>query len=307
MAISDRNIALAAGAGVLLLVLAGIGSCGKSPEIGKSRPGTQNAVSSAAEEDFDAINWNDAKAFTDSASLEAYLQQCFEARMPEIKVISVEKPPGSGMFLSSTGMLRAQKRSWTYGYGGLGDVYYAIYTVQYAMGAKILAAHESGDTTSLSDTELLVYSKAREFVDALSPGYSDYTKEKYIHDYICKITTYYSDETTGTAADFRTAEGVLLNGRANCMGYSDAFVLLCGLAGLEVETDRSNAISHMWNVITLDGNKYLVDVTWDDGEGKKYDHQYFNAGKDKMGAYVIEDGSLSEEIVEKSDKFYGGF
>lgn len=305
MELSDRGriAAILCAAAVLCI---GIARCRKEPDIGNDRIGAGSAVQSAAEDDFDAINWNSAKTFTDSASLEAYLQQCYNEGMQEIKVISVDKPPGSGMFHGSTGMLRTSVRSWTVGNSSFGRVYYAVYNVQYAMGTRILDAAASGDTTGLTDQELKVYAKAKEFVGSLSPGLSDYNKEKAIHDHICKLTTYYSDETTGSEAYFRTAEGVLMYGYANCMGYSDAFVLLCGLAGLEVETDISNEISHMWNVITLDGNKYLVDVTWDDMEGDKYNYQYFNAGRDRMDAYCIEEGSLSEEIVAYSDKFYGG-
>ncbi len=275
-----------------------------SPE-GSDEKGEQqtSAGQTASEQEpvFHAEEWSNAPAYTDSTQLEAYLQQCYDKGMEEIHVISSIQPPGSGMFSCSTGMLSTYCISWKVGY-----VYYTAYTVEYAMGSKIINAVKSEDMTTLSDTELKVYVKAMDFIEELPAEMSLLDKETAIHDFICKNTVYYSEESSTAAADFRTAEGVLMNGRGNCMGYSDAFLLLCGLAGIEVQTDSSNEMCHMWNVVELDGKYYLVDVTWDDQDNGTFTHQYLNAGRDRMDAYTIHEDSVSEMIVRYSDEHYRG-
>ena len=61
-------------------------------------------------------------------------------------------------------------------------------------------------------------------------------------------------------------DGVLLNGRALCEGYSKAFAYLCQSVGIETfcVIGRSNNESHMWNIVKLDGEWYHMDVTFDD-------------------------------------------
>ncbi len=284
---------------LLLLVVRSVSCNDKNDSISTNTrydSGSQSASSVVDDDTFVAEKWNNAPSFTDVESVEAYLQKCYDKGMEKIYVISAEKPPGSGMFTSSTGMLHAKLIGWKVGY-----VYYAEYIIQYSVGTKILSALASGDMTSLSDRELQVYVRAEDFVDSLPTNFTDLEKEKAIHDYICEKTVYYHDDYAGSDADFRTVEGVFMSGRANCMGYSDAFCLLGGLAGLTIETDVSE--THMWNIITFDDRKMLVDVTWDDlDKGWRYD--YFNVGQDRMGSHDVIRGSISEDIMLKTDESY---
>ena len=73
-------------------------------------------------------------------------------------------------------------------------------------------------------------------------------------------------------------EDVLLSGRAVCEGYSGAFELLGGLAGLDVVTIHGYAkgydyregthfrqTNHAWNAVRIDGSWRLIDATWGAG------------------------------------------
>ena len=96
---------------------------------------------------------------------------------------------------------------------------------------------------------------------------NDYEKELFIHDYICQHCKYLND-----GSDLRTsAYDALILGEAVCEGYARATQLLLNRAGVHnylVTGDARNpdgaTEGHMWNVVTIDGQNYYLDVTWDD-------------------------------------------
>lgn len=93
-------------------------------------------------------------------------------------------------------------------------------------------------------------------------GMSDYDKVRAFHDFLIRHVTYTLE---GSSMDISSAYGALLNGRALCQGYSQAFSLLCNLAGVDncyvVGFAKEN---HMWNKVQINGKWYQTDVTWDD-------------------------------------------
>ncbi len=121
------------------------------------------------------------------------------------------------------------------------------------------------------------------------PDGSDFDKELFIHDAIINSCVY-SDEDIISES---TVEGVFLEKKAKCSGYSKAFKLLLEKAGIEsvlihgIATDYDgNAVNHMWNAVELDGNWYFTDTTWDDpvsDDGKNYcRHTFFNMNTDML-------------------------
>ena len=128
-----------------------------------------------------------------------------------------------------------------------------------------------------------------------------------IHDALCDRIVYTSDEDMD---EDDTAVGALLNGQANCDGYSDAFFLVGRLAGLEVRyqhgdsrekgTDEKNRdVSHLWNLVRIGGAWYLVDVTWDDQDyGTIY--TWFCIGADKARQSHIWNEEMSVPLAEKT-------
>ena len=127
-----------------------------------------------------------------------------------------------------------------------------------------------------------------------------------IHDALCERIVYTDDDTTD---EDDNAIGALLNGRANCDGYADAFYLTGTLAGLEVryqhgsgrqkEADDSYSdVSHMWNLIKIDGTWRLVDVTWDDQEDGTI-HTWFNIGAEQARQTHIWDEEHSPPLLER--------
>lgn len=71
---------------------------------------------------------------------------------------------------------------------------------------------------------------------------------------------------TGGDNDYAgTAYGALVDGVAVCEGYTAAYTcLMQNMLGFACEKIISSAMNHSWNMLTLDGVRYHVDVTWDD-------------------------------------------
>lgn len=117
-------------------------------------------------------------------------------------------------------------------------------------------------------------------------GASEYTseieKELYVHDAICSLASYDSSSALN-----QSAYSALVNGSTVCAGYARAFQNVCQELGLTCYyvTGTSNGEGHAWNIISIDGDFYNVDVTWDDSISEKYGssvYPYFNLTDEKI-------------------------
>lgn len=115
---------------------------------------------------------------------------------------------------------------------------------------------------------------------------SDYEKQLYIHDYITSNTVY-DVETT----DNNNIYGCLINGQANCKGYSSAYIYLLRNVGIESAQvigeikQNGETIGHSWALNKIDGDYYYTDVCWDDIEGYNdisNDYVFFNMTYNEM-------------------------
>ena len=155
-------------------------------------------------------------------------------------------------------------------------------------GTAIVNAVRAGDESVLTDRERETLAAARTVAEQAAQD-SPLETARSIHDWLCEANVYTDDEA-GDEDD--CAIGAILNGQANCDGYADAFYLIGTLAGLNVRCqhgdsynigynfDFMNPITHMWNLMEIDGTWRLVDVTWDDEEDG-YSYTWFNLGEDR--------------------------
>ncbi len=110
---------------------------------------------------------------------------------------------------------------------------------------------------------------------------TDFEKEMMIIQYLVATNTYdlenyikflsekQNSDTYKPNVDAFSAYGALVKNKSVCQGYAEAFYMLCKACGLESEivsghTRIYGGGSHAWNKIKLDGEWYLVDVTWED-------------------------------------------
>ncbi len=110
-------------------------------------------------------------------------------------------------------------------------------------------------------------------------GMSDYDAELYVHDKICNSCTYSTNNAYGDSA-----YGALVNGSALCQGYTKAFQLVMQRLGRVCLFVSSEKMLHSWNIVSLDGDFYQLDITWDDS-GDHKNHAYFNIDDERAAAF----------------------
>ena len=106
--------------------------------------------------------------------------------------------------------------------------------------------------------------QALEWVD---PSMSDAEKALVLHDYLVLNCAYDEERRqNGKLPSYsHSAYGALVSGLAVCDGYSHAYAyLLDNKLGIPCELVTSNSMNHAWSMVSVDGEWYHVDVTWDD-------------------------------------------
>ena len=121
----------------------------------------------------------------------------------------------------------------------------------------------------LTAADIQVLNVGRSIVKKITnPSMTDFQKEIAIHDYIVNTTTYdVANAEANTLPRSRyTASGVLIDHVAVCEGYCEAFKLLLNLCNIKCDIvyGLSSDTPHAWNIVNLEGNWYMVDVTFDD-------------------------------------------
>ncbi len=105
----------------------------------------------------------------------------------------------------------------------------------------------------------------------LTPEMTEYEKEKTLHDLLATKVSYVF------ASNAHNAYGALVEGAAVCEGYAEALQCLLQRAGIQsIQVYcASRGESHAWNMVRIDGDYYLVDLTWNDQDSMLL-YAYFN-------------------------------
>ena len=90
----------------------------------------------------------------------------------------------------------------------------------------------------------------------LEADLSDYEKAEAAFLYLRENVTYLQDFDKYTSSHY----GALINGQADCWGYSNAFQYLCHALGLKCYVVGRSSSMHKWNIVELDGVCYHVDA-----------------------------------------------
>lgn len=114
----------------------------------------------------------------------------------------------------------------------------------------------------------LVIPAARELLNRIPPGLSEFEKVKTIHDLFLRNVSY-----GGMASSFGgNIVGGLVAKKVVCEGYARTLQYLLqrqGIQAIYVEgharTSPDTWILHAWNIVRIDGKYYAMDATWNDG------------------------------------------
>ena len=115
----------------------------------------------------------------------------------------------------------------------------------------------------LAGMQAEVEKKKSEFLQGISPLMDEIEIEILIHDRLVLANTY---DTTYNAEHTHSLYGSMVNGSSVCDGYAEAFQYLLYCAGIQALsiTGDGDGEYHAWNAVRLNGNYYLVDITWND-------------------------------------------
>lgn len=164
--------------------------------------------------------------------------------------------------------------------------------LEYTTGYRIQQAVENGEEKMLSETDRAVLLQARQIVSAARDNQPE-VMLWHILKTLADRVDYVVDDSTNTDD---CATGALLEGRANCDGYSDAFALcayLSGIPALRVDgtapTSDPDNDGHEWVIVQLSDGWYLVDPTFCDQDGIGAVPSFFLLGADRSQDYVWSD------------------
>jgi len=149
-------------------------------------------------------------------------------------------------------------------------------------------AYRSQDTSELNSArEVVFYQNLKACLDEAGQYASAYEQELAVHDYIILNCAYDTSYGANNERDAYYAEGVFIHQTAVCDGYAKAFKLCMDILGIPCirVTGTGDGESHAWNAVQLDGEWYMVDVTWDDplpDEPGRVNYEYFNITDEKM-------------------------
>jgi len=218
--------------------------------------------------------------FRDLVSLRDHLYNELQAGETEVSFIySGEEELSGGLVSRMLGLARA-------GLSRSGDR--CRITMYPRVGVRIVDAWKREDTSELTEDEKRALQCALDMVaSARAQAGNEWEVELLLHDMLIERISYYTEEEKNAEDRYLSVVGALVDGRANCQGYADAFYTVATIAGFQVEemsVDTPDG-THRVNTIYLQGKWYVVDVTHNDHENGKIFYKLFNAGMDVIDGY----------------------
>ena len=175
------------------------------------------------------------------------------------------------------------------------ELFYVADRYEYkVIGSKVLSAHPVY-AVSGNDLEQArrVYNDAlQDILDTVQPQWSDLQKALYLHDYLCSRCTY--DESLQRYSAYE----LLTEGTGVCQAYTLVYDALLDACGIESSYVISKEMNHSWNVVTIDGVKYNVDVTYGDPSPERL-------GKASHLHFLRSDNAFSEHHSYTADEGFG--
>ena len=165
------------------------------------------------------------------------------------------------------------------------------------------------DNTVIVEKFNLFNSRVEKYISKIDSSMSDFEKAVILHDELILNCRYYDEDSTKSI----TAYECLVNGKANCQGYAQAYSYLLSLVGVKSEIVESSSMFHMWNKVCIDGVYYNIDLTWDDSlidKSGHVGHKYFllsdeaiSSGTDEISAHYGFDYAYYKSDNEKYDNY----
>ncbi|MBR5445904.1 MAG: hypothetical protein IKV57_07270, partial [Clostridia bacterium] len=199
----------------------------------------------------------DLEEVLDAEEFKSYLASEFEARNTTISITEYGIPASEEYMEAVADFIHMEMAEYFHvkvvSFGGNGTAYVRI-NVEYTMSEAEYASAKSAWDAAVNS-----------MLEGLS-GLGDVEKALLLHDRLAERCAYdYQNYLDGTIPEYSyRAYGALVRGTAVCQGYAEAYQYLLGKVGIESWLNGSDVLNHVWNIVEIDGEKYHVDVTWDD-------------------------------------------
>ncbi len=141
------------------------------------------------------------------------------------------------------------------------DLFYLTgrYRYSYSSSGNVFDVNMYCDPDRFSLSDVTDFrNTASSILSQVESSWSDEQKALFLHDYIVTHCEY--DFTFSNYTAYHT----LVTGSSVCQGYTLAYYYLLKQCGIEANVITSNDMNHAWNQVTIDGEKYYTDCTWDD-------------------------------------------
>lgn len=254
------------------------------------------------------VDWNSALHLSDLEEYLQFIRECNEDLQSEFAVVFDDMKVDEDHLFSISPIYGATIKVVKYD----GRDSYVTGHITHSPGERVAYAYLNDDTSFLNDEELHLYNEAVRIVDKADAQSTLLQTELYIHDLLANRITYDSMTPIPHNAPFIGANGAILNGKANCQGYTDAFVMLARMCGIDASkiSGRTKTGPHSWAVVYLDDSSYFVDVTFDDDAFNLNDtdyigHIYFNAPRSVIsGDHFWDPAAEPPDLQEYPDENY---
>ncbi|MGN0451164.1 MAG: transglutaminase domain-containing protein [Acutalibacteraceae bacterium] len=145
------------------------------------------------------------------------------------------------------------------------------------------------------DTALKTYNDEIEhIIGGIAPEMNDLEKALYVHDYLVTHFQYdlrlYSTDPSEKAKKVHDVYSFFDQKVGVCEAYAQAFNGIMHRLGIKCTSALNNKEEHTWNIITLNGKNYHIDVTHDDPVGQ-------SEGAAKHSLFLLSD----ETVITKKD------
>lgn len=130
------------------------------------------------------------------------------------------------------------------------------------------------DEQTVEEKRNLFEAEVQKYLAKIDSSMTDFEKATILHDELVLNCSYLDEDGTGHISAYEA----IVNKKANCQGYSEAYSYLLARVGVKSEIVESSAMYHIWNKVCIDGVYYNVDLTWNDPMPDKkghVGHKYF--------------------------------